>query len=106
MEDQESNATTNADELVSAVKTEEGMTAIVVGDKDVFEKESSIVKATEVPSSLTDEEDCVRIEEAEEEEKAALLKVVAEEEERAARFQSWEEMHQGIEAQDSARKLR
>jgi len=35
MEDQESTAT-EADELVSAVKTEEGMTAIVAGDKEDF----------------------------------------------------------------------
>jgi hypothetical protein len=38
------------------------MTAIVEGDEGVFEEESSIVKTTEVASSLTDEEDCVRIE--------------------------------------------
>ena len=43
------------------------MTAIIAGDKEVFEEESSIVvKATVVPSSLTDEEDCVRIEAEEE----------------------------------------
>ena len=102
MEDQESTAT-DADELVSAVKTKEGMTAIAVGGKEVFKEESSIVKATEVPSSLTDEEDRVHIA-AEEEEKASLLKVEAEE--RATRFQSLEEMCLGIEDQVSARKLR
>jgi len=101
MEDQESTAT-DADELTSAVKTEEGMTAIAVRDKEDFKEESSIVKATEVPSSLTDEEDRVRIA-AEEEEKAAFLKVEAEV--RAARFQSLEEMCLGIEAQVAARKL-
>ena len=104
MEDQESTAT-DADELVSAFQTEEGMTAIVEGDEGVFEEESSIVKTTEVASSLTDEEVPVRIE-AEEEEKAALLQLEAEEEERAARFQSLEEMRLGIAAQDSTRKLR
>ena len=81
------------------------MTAIVEGDEGVFEEESSIVKTTEVASSLTDEEVPVRIE-AEEEEKAALLQLEAEEEERAARFQSLEEMRLGIAAQDSTRKLR
>mmetsp|Transcript_18599 Transcript_18599/g.27560 ORF Transcript_18599/g.27560 Transcript_18599/m.27560 type:complete len:346 (+) Transcript_18599:320-1357(+) len=103
MEDQGSTAT-DADELVSAVKTEEGKPAIVGGDKDFFEEESSIVKPTEVASSLSDEKDRVRIE-AEEEEKAALLKLEAEEEDRAARFQALDEMRLGIEAQDSARKL-
>jgi hypothetical protein len=77
MEDQESTAT-DADELVSAIKTEEEITAIVVGDKEVIEEESSIVKATEVHSSLVDEENRVRIK-PEEEEKAALLKLEAEE---------------------------
>lgn len=67
------------------------MTAIVVGDKEIFKEESSIVKATEIPSSLTDEEDrvCIKAEQ----ETAALLKLEAEEEDRAVRFQSLEEMH-------------
>jgi len=42
MEDQESTAT-DADEVVFAVKTEEGKTAIVVKDIEDFQEESSIV---------------------------------------------------------------
>ena len=49
-----------------AVKTEKGMTAVIAGDKEGFEEDSSIVKATVVPSSLTDEEDCIRIKAEEE----------------------------------------
>jgi hypothetical protein len=51
---------------VFAVKTEKGMTAVIAGDKEGFEEDSSIVKATVVPSSLTDEEDCIRIKAEEE----------------------------------------
>jgi len=52
MEGQESTDH-GADKLVSAVTTEEEISAIVVGYKDALKEESSIVKAMEVPSSLT-----------------------------------------------------
>ena len=43
MEDQEST-TTDADKLLSVVKTEEGMTAIVIGDKEVSRRNLRLSK--------------------------------------------------------------